>query len=65
MSKQSSPAMSSLAARILKGYEPSPAEIKSLAACVLSLDQTKGQGVPESSPDRGLPPSMRSATEAG
>jgi hypothetical protein len=44
MHKQSSSAMSSLAARILKGYQPTPAEVRSLAASVLSQDGTKGQG---------------------
>lgn len=45
MSKQTSPEMSSLAARVLGGYEPSRAEIKSLAASVLSQDTTPGQRI--------------------
>jgi hypothetical protein len=44
MPKQSSPRISSLAARILRGYEPTPAEVRSLAASVLSQDEAKGQG---------------------
>ena len=45
MPKQSSPALSSLAARVMAGYEPSRAEIVSLAASVLSQDETPGQVV--------------------
>ena len=41
--KQTSSRLSSLAARILNGYKPTDAELKSLAACVLGQDQTKGQ----------------------
>jgi hypothetical protein len=39
--KQSSPALSSLASRVLNGYEPTRAEIESLAASVLSQDEVK------------------------
>lgn len=43
MSKQSSAKLSSLAARILKGYVPTHDEVMALAASVLSQDETKGQ----------------------
>ena len=41
--KQSSAAMSSLAGRVLGGYETTRDEIEALAASVLSQDETKGQ----------------------
>lgn len=41
--KQSSGSMSTLAARVLNGYQPNQNEIKALAASVLSQDETKGQ----------------------
>jgi hypothetical protein len=41
--KQSSSRLSSLAARILREYEPTPAEVRCLAASVLSQDEAKGQ----------------------
>jgi hypothetical protein len=43
LSKQSSPALSTLAARVLQGYQPTHEEARSLAASVLSQDTTKGQ----------------------
>lgn len=42
-SKQTSPALSTLAARILRGYEPTRAEIMSMAASLLSQDMRRGQ----------------------
>jgi hypothetical protein len=44
MSKQTSSRISSLAARVLAGYEPTREEIEALAASALSQDETKGQG---------------------
>ena len=41
--KQSSSALSSLAAKILAGYQATIDEIKELAGSVLSQDETKGQ----------------------
>lgn len=41
--KQSSPELSSLAARVLAGYVPTPEEVRSLAACVLSQDETPAE----------------------
>jgi len=41
--KQSSDTTSTLAARVLKGHKPTPKEIKSLAASVLSQDEIKGK----------------------
>jgi hypothetical protein len=41
--KQSSDAMSSLAAKIMGGYMPTLREIKRLAACVLSQDEVRGK----------------------
>lgn len=40
MPKETSPEMSSLAARVLAGYAPTPEEARSLAASVLSQDET-------------------------
>lgn len=40
--KHPSDAVSSLAGRVLGGYAPTPAEIRRLAAAVLSLDVTPG-----------------------
>lgn len=42
--KQSSPRVSTLASKILAGKKPTTAEAKTLAASVLSQDETKGQG---------------------
>lgn len=44
MAKQSSSKLSTLAAKVLKGYLPSRDEIEALAASVLSQDERKGQG---------------------
>ena len=41
--KQSSPSVSSIAARVLAGAKPTPAEVKTLAASVLSQDEKKGK----------------------
>ena len=41
--KQSSDEMSSLAARVLAGYAPTKDEIESMAACILTQDETKGK----------------------
>ena len=40
MPRQSSDRLSSLAARVLGGYEPTREEIEALAASVLSQDET-------------------------
>lgn len=40
--KHPSNRMSALAGKVLAGYEPTEAEIRSLAAAVLSLDVTPG-----------------------
>lgn len=46
--KQSSPALSTLAARVLSGKrKPSREDIKRLAASVLSQDTERGQRVPK------------------
>ena len=37
--KQSSPKVSSLAAKVLAGKKPTPAEVKTLAASVLTQDE--------------------------
>jgi hypothetical protein len=44
--RQTSPAVSSLASKILSGElkNPTPTQIKSVAASALGQDQTKGQG---------------------
>ena len=43
--RQSSPKVSTLASRVLSGSKkPTTKEIKTLAASVLSQDETKGQG---------------------
>jgi hypothetical protein len=42
--KQSSSTLSTLAGRVLAGYESSRGEVMQLAASVLSQDTTKGQG---------------------
>jgi hypothetical protein len=49
--KQSSDELSSLAARVLAGHEPTPAEAKSLAASVLAQDTTKGRKKPRKRQD--------------
>ena len=41
--KQSSDSLSTLAAKVICGYEPTRAEIRKLAASVLSQDETKGK----------------------
>ena len=43
MPKQSSDKLSRLAAKVLRGYWPTKAEVKRLAASVLSQDETKGK----------------------
>lgn len=43
--KETSAKLSSLAARILNGYEPTREEIVSMAASLMSQDQTKGQNI--------------------
>jgi hypothetical protein len=43
MAKQTSSAISSLAARVLKGYKPRRDEIEAMAASLLTQDETKGQ----------------------
>jgi hypothetical protein len=47
--KHPSDPMSALAGKVLAGYKPTPEEVLSLAACVLSLDVTAGanKGEPE------------------
>lgn len=42
--KQSSSKVSTLASKVLTGKKPTASEAKSLAASVLSQDETKGQG---------------------
>ena len=42
--KQSSSKVSTIAGKVLAGKKPTPNEAKSLAASVLSQDETKGQG---------------------
>lgn len=42
--KQSSSKVSTLAGKVLAGHKPTPKQAKSLAASVLSQDETKGQG---------------------
>lgn len=44
--KQTSSRISSLAAKVLGGYEPTEAEIRSLAASALSQDEIKGSMIP-------------------
>lgn len=44
--KQPSDRLSSLAGRVLQGYAPTEAEIRSLAAAVLSLDVVPGTNEP-------------------
>ena len=41
--KQSSSKVSSLAGKVLAGKKPTQAQVKTLAASVLSQDETKGQ----------------------
>jgi hypothetical protein len=46
--KQSSPKMSTLAAKVLSGsVKPTPSQSRSLAAGVLSQDEKRGQGTPK------------------
>lgn len=48
MAKQSSPKLSTLAAKVLSGEKkPTAKEIQQLAASVLSQDETKGQKPPK------------------
>lgn len=43
--KQTSPAVSTLASKVLSGQvKPTAAQVKTLAGAALSNDQTKGQG---------------------
>ncbi|MCY4558948.1 MAG: hypothetical protein OXF79_21750 [Chloroflexi bacterium] len=42
--KETSSAMSSLAGRVMGGYEPTIGEVRSMAASLLSQDETPGQG---------------------
>jgi len=44
LKKQSSSELSSLASRVLRGYQPTPEEVKRLAASVLAQDERRGQG---------------------
>ena len=44
--KESTSKTSSIAAKVLAGKKPTPKEAKSLAASVLSQDETKGQKKP-------------------
>jgi hypothetical protein len=41
--KQSSSKVSTLAAKVLAGQKPTPQQVKTLAASVLSQDEKKGQ----------------------
>jgi hypothetical protein len=41
--KETSPRISTLAARVLRGYEPTREEIMAMAASLLSQDVTPGQ----------------------
>lgn len=41
--KQTSPRVSTIAAKVLSGKKPTAAEAKTLAASVLSQDEKKGQ----------------------
>jgi hypothetical protein len=43
MPKETSPALSTLSARVLNGYHPTRAEILSMAGSLLSQDETRGQ----------------------
>lgn len=45
LKRQSSVKMSSLAGRVLKGLDYTHGDVLSLAACVLSQDETKGQSL--------------------
>ena len=42
--KETSPEISSLAARVMGGYDPTIGEIRSMIGSVLSQDETAGQG---------------------
>jgi hypothetical protein len=53
--KQSSPELSSLAAQVLKGHEPTKAEINKLAASVISQDEERGQE-PTEPTEQATPP---------
>ena len=44
--KHPSTRMATLAGQVLEGYLPSAAELRSLAACVLSMDVTPGPNEP-------------------
>lgn len=48
--KQTSSRISSLAAKVLGGYEPTEAEIRFLAASALSQDEVKGEATPAPEP---------------
>ena len=49
--KQTSPEMSSLAARILNGYVPTRLELLAMAASLLGQDERKGQAKREGQDD--------------
>ena len=42
--KETSPEMSSLAGRVMGGYDPTIGQVRSMAASLLSQDETPGQG---------------------
>ena len=42
--KETSPEVSSLAGRVMGGYNPTIGEVRSMAASLLSQDETPGQG---------------------
>lgn len=47
--RETSPELSSLAARVMSGsYDPTIGEVRSMAASLLSQDETSGQGGPAS-----------------
>ena len=43
--KETSPEISSLASRVMRGYDPTIAEVRSMVGSVLSQDETPGQGL--------------------
>jgi len=42
--KETSPEISTLAGRVMGGYDPTVGEVRSMAASLLSQDETPGQG---------------------
>ena len=50
--KETSPEMSSLASRVMGGYDPTIVEVRSMAASLLSQDETPGQGGAASEGDK-------------